>query len=291
MPIIYLNGKFIPQEEAKISVMDRGFLFGDGVYEVIPVYNGHMVGLQEHLDRLKHSLNMIQMLPPLSDQEWKSIFETLLEKNNKTTGIQSIYLQITRGPEETRRHVLPETYTPTIVAFLTPPRSRSREELEKGFSAITLDDTRRQDCHIKAINLLPNILLYEQARRVGAAEAILIRNGEALEGTSSNLFIVIDNTIVTPPLSPMILGGVTRELVISLAKENNIPIEEKTITEKMLYTASEVWVTGSSKEIFPITTLNQKPVGNGKVGPMWHKLFDLYESHKNAVKNPEFSGE
>lgn len=283
MPIVYLNGNFIPQEEAKISIMDRGFLFGDGVYEVIPVYDSHMVGLQQHLDRLKHSLSMIHMTPPLTDEEWKTIFKNLLEKNNQTTGIQSIYLQVTRGPEDTRKHILPETYTPTILAFLIPPKTCSRADLDKGFSAITLDDTRRRDCNIKAITLLPNILLYEEARRAGAAEAILIRNGEAVEGTSSNLFIVHNEELITPPLSSYILGGVTRELIISLAKQHNIPFEEKIITEAMLYNANEIWMTGSSKEIFPIIKLNEKPVGEGKVGTLWSRMMDFYEAHKKNI--------
>lgn len=283
MPIIYLNGTFIPQEDAKVSVMDRGFLFGDGVYEVIPVYDSHMVGLQQHLNRLKHSLSMIHMRPPLTDDEWKEIFNKLLEKNNRTTGIQSIYLQVTRGPEETRQHVLPETYTPTVLAFLAPPRTRSREELNKGFSAITLDDTRRRDCCIKAITLLPNILLYEEARRAGAAEAILMRNGEAVEGTSSNLFIVHNEELITPPLNSYILGGVTRELIIALAKQHNIPFEEKVITEMMLHDANEIWMTGSTKEIFPIIKLNDQPVGEGKVGPVWNQMMNYYEKHKKAI--------
>ncbi|MCB1827249.1 MAG: aminotransferase class IV [Coxiellaceae bacterium] len=284
MSIIYLNGQFVEQEEAKVSVMDRGFLFGDGVYEVVPVYDGHMVGLQQHLDRLKHSLSMIHMNPPLSDEQWINIFEDLLEKNNATTGVQSIYLQVTRGPEETRRHVLPQTYTPTVLAFLTTPKTHSRADLDKGFSAITLDDSRRRDCNIKAITLLPNILLYEEARRAGAAEAILIRNGEALEGTSSNLFIVINNELITPPLNNHILGGVTRELIINLAKQHNIPCEEKSITQAMLEQANEIWMTGSSKEIYPIIKLNEKPVGEGKVGQLWNKMMDYYEAHKNAVR-------
>ena len=284
MPIVYLNGQFVEQEDAKISVMDRGFLFGDGVYEVIPVYDSHMVGLQQHLDRLKHSLSMIHMTPPLTDDEWESIFNELLEKNNGMTGIQSIYLQITRGPEETRRHVLPETYTPTVLAFLAPSKAHPRAELNKGFAAITLDDSRRRDCNIKAITLLPNILLYEEARRAGAAEAILIRNGEAVEGTSSNLFIVMNNELITPPLNNYILGGVTRELIISLAKQHNMPFKEKVITENMLKDAHEIWMTGSSKEIFPIITLNEKPVGEGKVGHLWNQMMDYYEEHKNAVR-------
>jgi len=284
MPIVYLNGEYLPQEEAKVSVMDRGFLFGDGVYEIIPIYDGHMVGLKEHLQRLKRSLTAIHMTPPMTDEEWINVFNQLLERNNKTSGTHNIYLQITRGPGETRSHALPETYQPTVIAFCVPPRARPRKELNKGFSAITLDDSRRRDCSVKAITLLPNILLYEEARKVGAAEAILIRNGEAVEGTSSNLFVVMNNVLLTPPLSSNILAGITRQLILKLAKEKNIPCRETTITKDMLHDASEIWLTGSSKEIFPITKLDDKPVGEGKVGPIWERMMDYYEAYKTALQ-------
>ena len=151
MSIIYLNGKFIPQQEAKISVMDRGFLFGDGVYEVIPVYDDHMLGLQQHLDRLKHSLNMIHMTTPLTDQEWITIFETLLEKNNQTSGIQSIYLQVTRGPQETRAHVLPDTYTPTVLAFLIP--SKSQDGMEPIYSRLFLSNQPKTSSNVCKLSM------------------------------------------------------------------------------------------------------------------------------------------
>ncbi len=283
MPIVYLNGEYLPQKEAKVSVMDRGFLFGDGIYEIIPIYDGHMVGLDQHLRRLKRSLAAIHMTPPLTDEEWKTIFNELLKRNDKTSGTHTIYLQITRGPGETRSHELPKTYQPTVLAFCTAPRALPREELNKGFSAITLDDSRRRDCCIKAITLLPNILLYEEARKVGAVEAILIRNGQAMEGTSSNLFIVMEDELLTPPLSTHILGGVTRELILALAKENDIPSRETIITKDMLHHANEIWMTGSSKEIFPIVKLDDKPIGTGKVGPIWQRMMDYYEAHKTAA--------
>lgn len=283
MPIVYLNGEYMPQEKATVSVMDRGFLFGDGVYEVVPVYDGHMLALNEHLDRLERSLEAIHMKAPLKHDEWKTVFEELLKRNKKVSGKQSLYLQVTRGPGETRSHELPEKYEPTILAFCTPSRSRPRTELEKGFSAITLDDTRRRDCTIKAITLLPNILLYEEAKKAGAAEAILIRNGEAMEGTSSNLFIIMNNELLTPPLSQSILSGVTRELILALAKQNNIPYRETKITEDMLKNANEIWLTASGKEIYPIVTLDNKPIGGGKVGPFWGRMMDYYDAQKAAI--------
>jgi len=283
MSIIYLNGRFLPQEKATVSIMDRGFLFGDGVYEVIPVYDRHMVGVQAHLDRLKYSLNTIHMSSPLTDTEWKTVFKTLLEKNHHTHGTQGIYLQVTRGAQTTRQHALPETCTPTVVAFLVEPKPYSRSTLNKGFSAITLKDTRALNCHIKAITLLPNILLNETARRAGAAEAILMRDGKVTEGIHSNVFIVYNQTLMTPPLSIHVIGGVTREFIIALAKQHSIPFKEHTITETMLKRGSEIWMSGSTKEILPITQLNGQPVGTGAIGPLWKKMIDYYQEYKAAL--------
>src|SRR3990167_2523843 len=210
MNIVYLNGKFIPQEQATVSITDRGFLFGDGVYESIPVYEGHIFSLKQHLDRLKRSLAAIKMTPPLSDEEWHRVLHQLLEKNNKKNTDQSFYIQITRGSHPERNHAIPKNIPPTVMALCLPPKNTPRDRLAAGLSAITLEDRRRKDCYVKAINLLPNILAYEEAHQAGSAEAILIRNGEALEGTSSNLFIVKDGVIQTPPLSHQILAGVTR---------------------------------------------------------------------------------
>jgi len=283
MAIVYLNGNFIPQEEAKISIMDRGFLFGDGVYEVIPVYNGHMLRFDQHLRRLKKSLQSIFITPPLTNEEWFNILKKLLELNQKSQGIQNLYLQITRGPQENRNHEIPEHYVPTVLAFLVTPKIKPPEVLQQGFTAITLDDSRRRDCYIKAITLLPNILLYEQARRSGAAEAILIRNGEAIEGTSSNLFIVMKDTLITPPLTHSILGGITRELIIELAKKHDIPVKEAVISLPMLKSANEIWLTGSSKEILPVVRIDGEPVGNGLAGPLWYKMIGYYDQHKKQA--------
>lgn len=280
--IVYLNGEFIPQENAKISIMDRGFLFGDGVYEVVPVFNGKMLRLEGHLTRLTNSLAAIGLTPPLTDEQIKNIFKTLLIKNNKSHDTVGLYLQITRGPQSMRSHAIPENPTPTVVAFIIPSKSMSEETLLAGCSAITLDDTRRRDCYIKAITLLPNILLYETARKAGAVEAILIRNGNALEGTSSNLFIVKNHQLYTPPLDHYILGGITRELVLEIATQNNIPYQECDISETMLFDADEIWITGSTREICPIVLLNHKPVGTGKVGPIWHQVYKNYKQHKHS---------
>nr|MCH9644903.1 aminotransferase class IV [Gammaproteobacteria bacterium] len=281
--------EYVPQEEAKISIMDRGFLFGDGVYEVIPVYRGNLFGFEEHITRLNQSLNCIHIKPFMDQEEWRTVCKTLLKKNNvsKDGVSHDIYLQITRGTDTTRSHAIPHDIKPTVVAFCTEARSKSKEEASQGFSAITLDDTRRKENYIKAIALLPNILLYEQARRENALEAILIRNNKVLEGTSSNLFMTKDGILYTPLLTGDILEGVTRRLILEIAKEHDIPFKETDIDRDMLRNADEIWVTGSSKEICPIIELDKNSVGTGKVGPLWHKMRDLYDAKKQALLQGE----
>lgn len=281
MNIVYLNGHYIPQEKATISIMDRGFLFGDSVYEVIPVFDGEFFGFEEHINRMEKSLNAIQIKNPHTHQEWKTIFETLLIQNQKTKGNHSCYCQITRGADVTRSHTFPDNLKPTVVAFITPFKTIPLTQLEKGFSAITSDDTRHLNCFIKATNLLPNILHMQKAKSMGAVETILIRNGEVLECTSSNVFIVKNNKLITPPLTCNILSGVTRQLIMTLAKENGIDCIEATITPEMLKTADEVWVTGSIKEICPIVSIDGQKIGNGEVGPLWKRMIMLYEKQKH----------
>jgi D-alanine transaminase len=290
MSIVYLNGNYIPQEKATISIMDRGFLFGDGVYEVIPVFDGHFFGFDEHMIRLEKSLNAVQIKNPHTSQEWKTIFETLLEKNQKVNGNYSCYCQITRGADTIRSHTFPDDLKPTVVAFLTPFKTKTVDQLAQGFSAITSEDTRHSNCFIKAINLLPNILQMQKARSAGAVETILIRDDFVLECTSSNIFIVKNNELITPPLSDNILSGITRQLIIKLARENNIECIETKITPAMLNDADEIWVTGSIKEICPIISLDGKAVGNGQVGPVWKKMINLYEAEKHKILiKPEHS--
>lgn len=280
MNIVYLNGDYLPQEKATISIMDRGFLFGDGVYEVIPVFDGQFFGFEEHMSRLENSLHAIDIQNPHTADEWQNIFKTLLIKNDKMTGSHSCYCQITRGADDVRSHTFSEQLKPTVVAFITPFKTQSRSELEKGFSAITSDDTRHRNCFIKATNLLPNILQMQKAKSRGAVETILIREGHVSECTSSNIFIVKNNQLITPPLSEHILSGITRQLIIKLARDNHIDCIEAIITPAELATADEVWITGSIKEICPIVSIDGKIVGDGKVGPLWKKMIVLYEAEK-----------
>lgn len=284
MSIVYLNGEYLPIEQAKVSVLDRGFLFSDSIYEVIPVFGGHCFGMKPHLERLKRSLDSIHLSLSISTSEWENILRELVQKNHFNQKDASIYIQVTRGAQPLRSHAIPQQFQPTIFAMCSPHQPKSIDEMKKGFKAITLEDRRRKDCYIKATALLPNILAHHQAELQGAIEAILIRDGHAIEATSSNLFIVKNGVLITPPLSQQILAGITRELILRLAKAHHIAFEERPILENELFEADEIWVTGSTKEICPIVILNNKPVGNGKIGSVWLKMVEWYQEEKEKLR-------
>jgi len=274
--IVYLNGEFLPLAEAKISVLDRGFLFGDGVYEVIPVYGGKPLRLAEHLERLGRSLAGIRMEPPLSAEALEAVFQRLIQGEED----QSIYLQITRGVGPKRDHAFPPGVAPTVFAMCTPiaPIPAS------GVKAITVPDIRWQWCHIKAITLLANVLQRQQAVEEGCAEAILVRDGYAIEGSASNLFALVDGVLLTPPKGNEILPGITRDLVVELAQSHFIPLEERKITLDELNRAEEVWVTSSTREVLPIVELDGRNVGTGEPGPLWVRMNALYQQRKAQLR-------
>ncbi|MBI3575136.1 MAG: D-amino acid aminotransferase [Gammaproteobacteria bacterium] len=274
---VYLNGAFLPPAEARVSAFDRGFVFGDGVYEVIPVFGGRLFRLPQHLARLDNSLREIRMVNPLPAAEWQRVFERLVEIQGG--GELSIYLQITRGAAP-RDHAFPPNLAPTVFAYAAPLKYPPVEEVERGIAAITAPDIRWLRCDIKAIALLPNAMLRSQALDQGAAEAILLRDGCMTEGAASNIFVVRSGRLVTPPKGPLILPGVTRDLVLELARAHGVPCAEAAVSEVALRAADEVWMTSSTKEILPITRLDGKPVGSGKPGPLHARLLALYKDYK-----------
>jgi len=279
MSQVYLDGKFLPPDQARVSVFDRGFIFGDGVYEVIPVFGGRLFRLPHHLARLEASLAAIQLRNPLSFQEWNSIFTQLMAEHG--TSDQSIYLQITRGVAP-RDHAFPPNPVPTVFAYSQPLKYPPVEQLTQGVTAVTTDDIRWQRCDIKAIALLANALLRQQAIEQGAVEAILVRDGVVTEGAASNIFVVSGDRLVTPPKGPYILPGITRDLVVEIARANKIACDEKSISIEALRSADEVWLTSSTKEILPITRIDGRPVGAGNPGPMHARMFALYKQYKQA---------
>jgi len=277
--IVYLNGRFLPLEEARISVLDRGFLFGDGVYEVIPAYGGRLFRLDEHLARLESSLDQIRIRPLLSHREWESILERLLPDDRD----RSVYLQVTRGVAEKRDHAMPAKPTPTVFAMSS--ELKNPYDVHVGVGAITLDDTRWQLCQVKAITLLANILLRQQALDSNCAEAILIRDGLVSEGAASNVFAVIDDVLVTPPKSHDLLPGITRDLLLELAQANAIEAREAAIPAEALAAADEIWLTSSTREILPVVELDGKRVGDGSPGSIWRSMYDIYQAYKQSLRS------
>lgn len=281
MRAVYFNGQWVAPEEAKISAFDRGFLFGDGVYEVIPAFNRHLFGTEAHLDRLTRSLEQIEIQDPLTRVQWLDVLSRLV---SECPGDDvSIYIQVTRGASAKRDHVYPNPpVSPTILASASVIAPLSTEIRSRGAKAITVPDLRWGRCDIKSVNLLPNIMARQQAANAGAIEAIMVREGIALEGAASNLFAVIDGELLTAPLGPHILGGVTRNRLVDLVREQRlIPLLESPIPFDRLFDATEVFMTSSTRDLLPITRINEHVVGTGKVGPIWTELTKAFTKLKH----------
>jgi len=277
MQYVYLNGELIAPENAKVSVFDRGFVFADGVYEVIPAYGGRLFRLAQHLERLEHSLAGIRLENPLSAAGWRAVFEQLLAQYGKAD--QYLYLQVTRGAAP-RDHAFPAGVAPTVFAFAKRIEYPSAELIQRGVTGVTLADIRWSRCDIKSIALLPNVLMRQQAIDGGAVEAILLRDGLVTEGAASNVFVVYQGQLLTPPKGPFILPGITRDLVVELARAGAVDFAERPITEAELRAADEVWMTSSTKEILPLVRLDGRPVGSGRPGPVHARLFAAYQDYK-----------
>ena len=280
--MIYLNGQYMPIEEAKISVLDRGFIYGDGVYEVIPVYSRRAFRLPEHLRRLQHSLDGIKLANPHSDAEWTRIIGELVARNNGDD--QYLYLHITRGAAR-RDHAFPSPpVTPTVFMMSSPLSTPPAELLQSGIACITASDNRWLRCDIKSIALLPNVLLRQMAVDAGCAETILIRNNEFMtEGAASNIFVVKNGKLLAPPKDNLMLPGITYDVVLEIADASGIPHEVRRVMQEELFTADELLLTSSTKEVLAITQLDGQPVGSGKPGAMFARLHALYQDFKREV--------
>lgn len=279
--LVYLNGAFVPPEEARVSAFDRGFVFADGVYEVIPAYGKRLFRLPQHLARLGTSLAGIRLANPLDAKMWSEICARLLMANSAED--QYIYLQVTRG-QAPRDHAFPAETRPTVFAYAQPLKYPEPAQRAGGVAAITVPDIRWQRCDIKAIALLPNVLMRQQASEAGAAEAILLRDGLVTEGSASNIFLGFGDTLVTPPKGPYILPGVTRDLVVELAHTHGIACEERAVSENQLRKADELMLSSSTKELLAITTLDGKTVGTGKPGALLTRLYALYQDYKRDFR-------
>ena len=270
---VYLNGTYQPIEEAKISVLDRGFIFGDGVYEVIPVYDKTPFRIDGHLARLQKSMDEIKLKNPMTGAQWSALIEAIIERHEWAD--QAVYIQVTRGVAP-RDHRTPKDIQPTVFVMTGKLSMPSEIDRKNGVSAISLDDNRWYRCQIKSTALLGNVLLRQQAADAGCIEAVLFRDGYLTEASASNVFVVRNAVLLAPPKDNLILGGITYDAVIELARGNGLAVELRKISRTEVATADELWLTSSSKEVLAITTLDEKPVGHGvyagKPGPIFDRM-------------------
>jgi len=277
---VYLNGHFMPLADAKVPALDRGFVFGDGVYELVPVYSRKPFRLEEHLRRLQHSLDGIRLANPHGVARWRELIEQLIALQEFDD--QSVYLQITRGVAP-RDHAFPPGVPPTVFMFAQPLVSATGAQKAAGVCAITAPDIRWGRCDIKAISLLANVLARQQAVDAGCAETVMLRDGFLSEGAASNIFVVKNGVLLAPPPSNLILTGITYDVVLELAAAHGIPAELRAISEAELRSADELWMTSSTKEIMPIVKLDGVPVGAGVPGPLARQMDALYQDFKLQV--------
>ena len=278
--IVYLNGEFMPLQSAHVSVLDRGFIFGDGVYEVIPVYSRHPFRLREHLTRLQRSLDAVRLDPPLAETEWNRLVHQLIERNPAED--QAVYLQVTRGVAP-RDHAFPKSVAPTVFMMSNPLVTPSRELIENGGSAVTTTDFRWLRCDVKVVSLLANCLLRQRSVDAGADEVVMFRDGYLTEGSSSNVFAVKGGVLLAPPKNHLVLPGITYDVVLELAAANNVPLEVREVAEDEVRSADELWLSSSSKEVLAVTTLDGRPVGDGKPGPVFKRVHREFQDFKRRI--------
>lgn len=275
LPNCHLNGQILPLAEARISPLDRSFLFGDGIYEVIPVHGGRLFRPAAHLARLERSAAALRLRNPHDRDAWESLLAELLAANGG--GEQYIYLQLSRGAEWGRNHAPLPDITPTVFAYGSPWPQPAESTLQQGLACITAEDNRWGRCDIKSTALLANVLLRQLAVDAGAAEAILLSGGLLREASASSVLAVIDGTVIAPPESTHILPGTSRLVVEELCDALGIPRREADITEAMLRGAQEIWLSAATREVQPVTRLDGSAVGDGRPGPLWRRVYDAWQ--------------
>jgi D-alanine transaminase len=278
--MVFLNGRLLPIEEAKVPVLDRGFIFGDGVYELVPVYSRVPFRLDEHFARLERSLDEVKIRNPHSRPQWRDILYRVIDAQPFED--QGVYLQVTRGVAK-RDHSFPRGVEPTVFMMANPLVTPPRELVEKGAAALSAQDNRWLRCDIKSTSLIGNCLLRQLSAEAGAAETILFREGKLTEASASNVFIVKRGVILTPPKSNLILPGITYDVVTELAQANGLPLEVREVREGEVRGADEIWLTSSSKEVLAVATLDGRKVGDGRPGPVFARMYQLYQEFKQKV--------
>lgn len=281
--LCYLNGDYTALQDARISVLDRGFIFGDGIYEVIPVYQGRLFRFDEHLARLTRSLAEVQIANPHTPEQWRQIADTLIERNAaKATGEETVYIQVSRGVAP-RDHAMTQGITPTVFAMINPLKSQSASAREQGVACVTAEDFRWKKGHIKSTSLLSAVLARQISVEAGATETILLREGYLTEASSSNVWVVKDGRVLGAPRDGLVLEGIRYGLIESLCQEANIPFELRRISEAELRDADEVLLSSATKEVLPVSRLDGQAVGSGRPGPIYAQLYAGYQRAKQGV--------
>ena len=278
--MVFLNGKLVPLEQASVSVLDRGFIFGDGVYELVPVYSRVPFRLDEHLERLERSLAAVAIRNPYSRAQWRSHVHALVDAQPYED--QGVYFQVTRGVAK-RDHAFPKDAEPTVFMMANPLVNPPQAQVEAGAAAVSAQDFRWLRCDIKSISLIGNVLLRQLSAEADAIETILFRDGKLTEASSSNVFVIKGGVIYSPPKNELILPGITYDVVVELARAHSMPLEFRPISEAEVRAADELWVTSSSKEVLAVVQLDGKAVGDGKPGPVFRRMFQHYQDFKRKV--------
>jgi len=280
LPICYLNGEYQKLRDARVSPLDRAFLFGDSVYEVLPVFEGRMFRFREHFDRLARSLKEIGMPSPHTHEQWLDLLNDLIARNGG--GDMYVYVQVTRGQEYGRNHAFPAKVVPGVFAMAAPLPPLSDEIRANGVSAITVEDFRWGRCDIKSTALLANVLMKQRAADAGTQEAIIVRDGDVMEGSSTSIFVVKDGKIATPPNSNRILPGTTREVALELA-DGSMSVTIRRIGIDELRAADEVWISAATRDVLPVTRIDGQPVGTGKPGPLWQRMNQSFNALRKRL--------
>ncbi len=276
---VCLNGEFLPLEEARVPVLDRGFIFGDGIYEVVPSYGGRLFRWPQHLARLKRSLAAIRIANPHDDAAWTALVNRLIGLHPWAD--QFVYLQVTRGVAR-RDHAFPAQATPTVFGMASELVPVPAAQREGGIAAVSLPDERWLHCDIKSVSLLGNVLARQAAVDAGAAECLMFRDGFLTEGSSSNVWVVRDGTVFGPPRDHRILEGIRAGLLDELCARSGIPMQTRPVLREEVLAADELMVSSATKEVVAVTRLDGRPVGNGRPGPVYHALYQAYQAAKQA---------
>jgi D-alanine transaminase len=277
---VYLNGRYLPLEDANISVLDRGFIYGDGVYELVPVYRREPFRLPHHLRRLQRSLDGIRLANPHTDAEWEAIIRKVVAA--QPFDDQGVYFQVTRGVAK-RDHAFPAGVAPTVFMMSNPLATPTRDQVERGVAVVTAEDNRWKRCDLKTISLLGNVLMRQLAADVGAVETVMFRDGYLTEASASNVLVVIGGSIVAPPKDNLILPGITYDAAFEFAQEAGMRFDVRAVSRDEALRADEMWLTSSTKEVLAVTTVDGKPFASGRPGPVFRTVYDLFQQRKASL--------